>query len=101
MSISQEQIKHVAKLSKLAFSEEEVHSFTEQLSKIINMVETLSEVDTEGVAVTTNVIYNDNVMRKDVAVPGTDRDLLMKNAPDSENGYIRVPVIIENGEAGA
>lgn len=101
MAISEEQIKHVAKLSKLAFSEEELHGFTDQLGKIIDMVETLSEVETEGVPVTTNVIHNKSVMRKDEAEKGTDRDLLMKNVPDSENGYIRVPVIIDNGEAGA
>ncbi len=101
MAISEGQIKHVAKLSKLAFPEEELHGFTEQLGKIIDMVETLGEVDTEGVPVTTNVIYNKSVMREDVAVPGTDRELLMKNVPEKENGYIKVPVIIENGEAGA
>lgn len=101
MAISTEQIKHVAKLSKLKFSDEELASFTDQLGQIIDMVETLSEVDTEGVPVTTNVIHNHNVMRPDIAEKGTDRDLLMKNAPASEAGYIKVPVIIDNGEAGA
>ena len=101
MGIKVEQVKHVAKLSKLAFSAEELDGFTEQLNKIIEMVETLGEVDTTGVPVTTNVYYNDTVMREDVAEPGTDRELLMKNVPASEAGYIKVPVIIENGEAGA
>lgn len=101
MSISEEQVKHVAKLAKLSFPEEELSGFTEQLSKIIDMVEELSEVDTEGVAFTSNVVDTVNVMREDKAAPGWSRDELMKNVPESEDGFIKVPAIIENGEAGA
>ena len=70
MAITEEQVKHVAKLSKLSFSEEE-------LAESIN------------------------VMREDVATPGMDRKELMRNVPESENGYIKVPAIMDNGEAGA
>ncbi|MDU0991171.1 MAG: Asp-tRNA(Asn)/Glu-tRNA(Gln) amidotransferase subunit GatC, partial [Enterococcus faecium] len=52
MAISEEQVKHVAKLAKLAFADEELASFTDQLGKIIDMVEMLEEVDTEGVPFT-------------------------------------------------
>ena len=51
MAISEEQVKHVAKLAKLSFSDDELHEFTSQLGKIIDMVETLEEVDTEGVPI--------------------------------------------------
>ena len=79
MAITEEQVKHVAKLSKLSFSEEELADFTNQLDKIIDMVELLEEVDTTGM----------------------DRKELMRNVPESENGYIKVPAIMDNGEAGA
>ncbi len=49
MAISEEQVKHVAKLAKLSFNDEERHAFTDQLGKIIDMVELLEEVDTTGV----------------------------------------------------
>ena len=101
MAISEEQAKHVAKLSKLTFSEDELSDFTNQLGKIIDMVELLGEVDTQGVPFTSNVTQSINVMREDVASPGTSREELMKNVPESENGYIKVPAIIDNGEAGA
>ena len=101
MAISEEQAKHVAKLSKLVFSDGELKDFTEQLDKIIDMVELLEEVDTDGVPFTSNVAHSINVMREDVAVPGMNRDELMKNVPESEDGYIKVPAIIDNGEAGA
>jgi len=101
MAISEEQVKHVAKLAKLSFSEDELHEFTSQLGKIIDMVETLEEVDTQGVPFTSNVADTINVMREDVTIGGWDRDELMKNVPESEDGFIKVPAIIDNGEAGA
>ena len=101
MAISEEQVKHVAKLAKLSFSDDELHEFTSQLGKIIDMVELLDEVDTEGVPFTSNVVDVINVMREDDAAEGWDRDELMKNVPESEDGFIKVPAIMDNGEAGA
>lgn len=101
MAINEEQVKHVAKLAKLSFSDDELTGFTDQLGKIIDMVEQLGEVDTEGVPFTSNVSETINVMREDVADEGWSRDELMKNVPESEDGFIKVPAIIDNGEAGA
>ena len=101
MAISEEQVKHVSKLAKLSFSDDELHEFTSQLGKIIDMVETLEEVDTEGVPFTSNVAETINVMREDIAAEGWNRQELMRNVPESEDGFIKVPAIIDNGEAGA
>jgi aspartyl-tRNA(Asn)/glutamyl-tRNA(Gln) amidotransferase subunit C len=99
VKISEEQVKHVANLSKLAFTPEEVGEFSKTLSKIIDMVELLEEVDTQGVAFTSNVADNVNYMREDVAQAGWDRDELLKNVPESEDGFIKVPAIIGGGDA--
>ena len=101
MAINEEKVKHVAKLAKLSFSDDELAGFTDQLGKIIDMVEQLEAVDTEGVPFTSNVSASINVMREDVAAPGWSRDELMENVPESEDGFIKVPAIIDNGEAGA
>lgn len=101
MAISEEQVKHVAKLAKLSFSDNERQEFTTQLGKIIEMVETLEEVDTEGVPFTSNVVETINVIREDQAVEGWNREELLRNVPESDNGFIKVPAIIDNGEAGA
>ncbi len=101
MAISEEQVLHVAKLAKLSFSESELHEFTNQLGKIIEMFETLEEVDTTDVPFTSHVVDGINVLREDIAAPGWNRDELFRNVPESENGFIKVPAIIENGEAGA
>ena len=101
LAISAEEVKHVANLAKLSFTEDELKDFTVQLGKIIDMVELLDEVDTEGVPFTSNVVDVINVMREDDAAEGWDRDELMKNVPESEDGFIKVPAIMDNGEAGA
>ena len=97
MKISEEEVRHVADLSKLSFSEEETVEFATTLSKIVDMVELLNEVDTEGIPVTTTMADRKTVMREDVAVAGNDRDELFKNVPQSENYYIKVPAILEDG----
>lgn len=97
MKISEEEVRHVADLSKLSFSEEETAEFATTLSKIVDMIELLNEVDTEGVSVTTTMADRKTVMREDVAVAGDDRDELFKNVPQSENYYIKVPAILEDG----
>lgn len=97
MKISEEEVRHVAELSKLSFSEAETSEFATTLSKIVDMVELLNEVDTDGVPVTTTMADRKTVMREDVAVAGDDRNELFKNVPQSENYYIKVPAILEDG----
>lgn len=100
MAISSQEVAHVASLAKLAFAPEELAKFTGQMDAIIKMVEQLQEVDTTGVPVTTHVTDARNIMREDVAVPGTDRDLMMRNVPQQQDGLIKVPVIIDESEEG-
>ena len=91
MKITQEEVTHVANLSKLKFSPEETAEFA------TTMVELLEEVDTTGVAPTTTMADRKTVLRPDVAEKGTDRDRLFKNVPEKDNYYIKVPAILEDG----
>lgn len=97
MKISEEEVRHVATLSKLSFTDQETSEFATTLTKIVEMVEMLNEVDTEGVAVTSTMADRKNVMRQDVAEKGTDLDLLFKNVPEKENNFIKLPAILEDG----
>lgn len=97
MKISEEEVRHVATLSKLSFTDQETSEFATTLTKIVEMVDMLNEVDTEGVAITTTMADRKNVMRQDIAQAGTDRDLLFKNVPEKENNFIKVPAILEDG----
>ena len=100
MAITANEVKHVASLAKLEFTDEELQKFTGQMDEIINMVEQLGEVDTTDVPVTSTVTEEVNVIREDVAVKGTDRTLLMKNVPEEKDGLIKVPAIIDESEEG-
>ncbi|MBM7642126.1 Asp-tRNA(Asn)/Glu-tRNA(Gln) amidotransferase subunit GatC [Streptococcus loxodontisalivarius] len=97
MKISEEEVRHVAKLSKLEFNSEDTAAFATTLSKIVDMVELLEEVDTTGVPVTTTMADRKTVIREDVAEKGTDRELLFKNVPEKENNFIKVPAILDDG----
>ncbi len=95
MEITREQVEYVAKLARLAVSEEEKVLFRRQLSSILTYVETLNRVDTTQVAPTAHVVPMQNVLREDVVKPSLSRDDVLANAPDSESGCFRVPKIIE------
>jgi aspartyl-tRNA(Asn)/glutamyl-tRNA(Gln) amidotransferase subunit C len=93
--ISVEQVKHVANLARLAVTEEEAEMFRKQLDDIITFSELLNELDTENVVPTSHVLAMKNILREDISKPGLPVEEVLKNAPDSKDGQIRVPSIIE------
>ena len=98
MKITKENINHVAKLSRLEFSDDVIDSFTKQMGDIINMADQLAEVDTEGVEETVQVVDRDTVFREDKPEHWESRAELMENVPEKANGFIKVPVIIEKDD---
>ncbi|MCA0173685.1 Asp-tRNA(Asn)/Glu-tRNA(Gln) amidotransferase subunit GatC [Bacillus sp. RAR_GA_16] len=93
--ITKEEVKHVANLARLEMDEAEVEKFTTQLDDIISMAEQLNELDTENVEPTTHVLDLKNVLREDKVQPWLSREEALKNAPDQENGQVKVPSIFE------
>jgi aspartyl-tRNA(Asn)/glutamyl-tRNA(Gln) amidotransferase subunit C len=93
--ITLDEVKHVANLARLAITEEEAQKFTQQLDAIITFAEQLNELDTENVEPTSHVLDIKNVFREDAAKPGLPVEEVLKNAPEQENGQIKVPAIIE------
>ncbi|WP_455660407.1 Asp-tRNA(Asn)/Glu-tRNA(Gln) amidotransferase subunit GatC [Pradoshia sp.] len=93
--ISKEEAKHVANLARLAITEEETDMFTKQLDSIITFAEQLKELDTTNIEPTTHVLHMKNVLREDKPSPGLPREEVLKNAPDHQDGQIRVPGIME------
>ncbi len=93
--ISEDQVKHVAHLARLAITEDEAKKFTNQLDAIIGFAEQLNELDTENVEATSHVLDMKNVMRKDEPTEGLPREEVLKNAPDKKDGQVRVPSILD------
>ena len=93
--ITMDEVKHVANLARLAITEEEAEELTNDLDAIISFAEELNELDTENVEPTSHVLDMKNIFREDVSKPGLPVEEVLKNAPDHENGQIKVPAIIE------
>ncbi|MEX1073088.1 MAG: Asp-tRNA(Asn)/Glu-tRNA(Gln) amidotransferase subunit GatC [Chloroflexota bacterium] len=95
--ISRSDVQHVAALARLGLTDEEIDRLVGQLSRILEAVGKLSEVDTSAVGPTAQVIALENVMRDDVARPGISRDAALAEAPLREGALLRVPVVLEEG----
>ncbi len=93
--IENKDVMNIAKLSRLALTDEEVKLYSSQLNGILQYVEKLKELDTEGIDPTSHVLDLRNVMREDKAVPSLPVEDVLKNAPDRKDGFYRVPRIIE------
>jgi aspartyl-tRNA(Asn)/glutamyl-tRNA(Gln) amidotransferase subunit C len=89
--IEREQVLHVAKLARLRLTDDEVDRMAEELSKILGHVETMNELDLDGVEPTSHVVDLTNVLREDTPRPGLDRDTALEQAPDAAEGGFRVP----------
>lgn len=95
MSVNEQQVRHVARLARLALGDDEIAKMVPELNNILNWVEQLGEVDTDGVEPLTAVIENKLRLRDDIVNDGNCRDDVLKNAPDAQHGFFAVPKVIE------
>ena len=95
MSLSKEEVAHIAQLARLALTDEELETYREQLSAILDHFAQLSELDTEGIAPTSGTGQGDSRLRADEPRPGIGADRLAEIAPDWLDEQFRVPPIFE------
>ena len=95
MPITREQVDYVAHLSRLTLGEEEKELFAEQLDAILESVNKLNELDTEGVEPLIHIAPNSNVMRADECGRSLPRERALDNAPQKSEGCFKVPRIID------
>jgi aspartyl-tRNA(Asn)/glutamyl-tRNA(Gln) amidotransferase subunit C len=95
MAISREEVEHVAFLARLGLTDEEKATLQEQLSAILEHMRTINELDTSQISPTAQVIPLRNVMRADEAEPSLPVDDVLRNAPDQEGTFFRVPPVLE------
>jgi len=92
--ITTEDVKYIASLAKLKFTEEELESFTKEFNEILSYMDTLNEADTENVEPLTHPLQGETMLREDIIRPGSTQDEALKNAPDTDGVFFRVPKII-------
>lgn len=95
MSITKEEVKHVAHLARLEFSEEELEQFTDQLAQILTYVAKLNELDTSQVEPTYHALRLTNVFREDEVKASIPTEEALANAPEREDGFFVVPKVIK------
>jgi aspartyl-tRNA(Asn)/glutamyl-tRNA(Gln) amidotransferase subunit C len=89
--IDREQVLHVARLARLRLSDEEVETMAAELSNILGHIERISELDLEGVPATTHVVEVENALRADEPRPSLPRDVILEQAPATQDGGFLVP----------
>ena len=95
MRISEEEVKHIAALARLKFTDTEVTKFTKDLANIVEFADELNEIDVTDVKPTAHILDIHNVFRKDEVNESYDRETLLQNAPTKAAGCISVPQVVE------
>jgi aspartyl-tRNA(Asn)/glutamyl-tRNA(Gln) amidotransferase subunit C len=89
--IERDQVLHVARLARLKLTEEEVDRMAGEMSKILEHVDKMNELDLDDVEPTSHVVELQNVLREDVPRDGLPRERALEQAPDAAEGGFRVP----------
>lgn len=93
--ISDETIEYVGILAKLELTDEEKEQAKKDMGSMLDYIDKLGELDTQGVEPMSHVFPVKNVFRRDVVTNGDDREAILKNAPEEKNGMFVVPRTFE------
>ncbi|MFC2447850.1 MAG: Asp-tRNA(Asn)/Glu-tRNA(Gln) amidotransferase subunit GatC [Candidatus Nanoperiomorbus sp.] len=94
MSVSLEDVRHLAELSQIRLSKTELTSLAGDIDRIVGYIDQLDELDTAGVEPTFQLTGLENVWRTDEVKPQLERRELLQLAPDSEDGQVKVPKVL-------
>lgn len=93
--ITDETIEYVSILAKLELSDEEKQQAKTDMGRMLDYIDKLNELDTEGVEPMSHIFPDTNVFREDVVTNGDERDAILSNAPGVKDGMFRVPKTVE------
>jgi aspartyl-tRNA(Asn)/glutamyl-tRNA(Gln) amidotransferase subunit C len=95
MTLTLEEVEHIAELARLLLTLEEKERFREQLSAILDYAARLQDLDTSGISPTASVLPPHSVLRADQPHTGLTQEELFRNAPDVADNQFRVPPVLE------
>ena len=95
MTVTAENVKKVARLSRIRMSDEEIEKYTPQLNTILGLMDQLGEVDTDNVDPLANVVDTELQLRDDEQTDGGNQDAVLSNAPEQTSGFFVVPKVVE------
>ena len=100
-ALSDDDVRHVAKLARLAIPDDKIHRYAEQLQGILGYVAKIGEVDIEGVEPTAHAVRMRNVLREDEVGEHLSVQDVLRNAPESDPPFFKVPKVIGGDEDSA
>jgi aspartyl-tRNA(Asn)/glutamyl-tRNA(Gln) amidotransferase subunit C len=95
MSLTTEEVQHIAELAKLNLTPEETERFREQLSAVLDYAAQLNAVDTSAIPPTATVLPLRTVLREDVVKPSLPREAVLQNSAEQEAGQFKIPAVFE------
>jgi aspartyl-tRNA(Asn)/glutamyl-tRNA(Gln) amidotransferase subunit C len=93
--IDRETVENVSKLARLGLNDQEIEIYREQLSSILDNIRILQEADVSGISPTVHASRLTNVMRSDNPRPSYPPEVMLANAPDQEDNYLKVNAVLE------
>jgi aspartyl-tRNA(Asn)/glutamyl-tRNA(Gln) amidotransferase subunit C len=96
MSVTINDVEHIAKLARLEFSPDEMEKFTHQMNDILKYIDKLNELDTSNIEPLTQVMESGNVFREDIVTPSLPVEEILKNAPANDGKFFKVPKVIDH-----
>lgn len=94
MQVSKEEILHIAKLADLNLKEEEISTYRKHLEEILNYANIVNQAPIQGLEETVGAQDKQNVFRKDEMIPCYDREELLQNAPEKQEGMFKIPKVM-------
>jgi aspartyl-tRNA(Asn)/glutamyl-tRNA(Gln) amidotransferase subunit C len=96
MLVTKKDVEKISELARLKFNETELENFTEEMNKILSYVEKLNELDTENVEPLSHPNETINVFRNDELKQSISTEDALKNAPDKDDKFFKVPKVIQD-----
>jgi aspartyl-tRNA(Asn)/glutamyl-tRNA(Gln) amidotransferase subunit C len=97
MTVTRENVLHIAKLARLRLNDDEVSSFQSDLARVVNYMEKLNELDTSNTQPTAHVAVSEAPLRLDNIVGGLSNDVVLGQAPRPHDGAFAVPAFVDEG----
>ena len=98
MSVSKEQVKHIAKLARLELTDGEAEAMTTELNQILDYMDKLNELNTENTEILSHPVSTSNVFRADKTHKSIERQDALKVAPNADDEYFHVPKVISSSQ---
>ena len=98
--VDKKTVEYVAKLARINITSEQKEFLRDQLSKILDYIDKLKEVDVDGVSPMRGLHIKKNIFREDKKHPFEDREIILENAPLREKDYFKIPKVIDREDNG-